>query len=87
MTLDKYRIRRVGPRNLTIQRNIGNEWRTISYHGNSLNSLISGLFALIVAQCTPEHDSIYDTLEGLELEMIKGLDAIRKMVERDCREL
>ncbi|MHA1942165.1 MAG: hypothetical protein ACW97P_10635, partial [Candidatus Hodarchaeales archaeon] len=55
------------------------EWRTISYHGNSLNSLISGLSELIVAQHTPEEDELLKQLKTLELEMIKAVSEIKEL--------
>jgi hypothetical protein len=82
--MDRHRIYRVDENNIAIQRFDGNRWITISYHGNSLNSLISGLFTLIMAQHTPKHENIRDALAGVQLELVSGIERVEKMVKEYC---
>jgi hypothetical protein len=81
--MDKYRIYRIH-RNITIQKWRSNEWRTISYHGNSINSLISGLFDLIMAQHTPDKENISEALVGLQLDLVTGIEMVEKMIKEWC---
>jgi mevalonate kinase len=80
--MENYRIKRTDKRNIVIQRKRGQEWRTISYHGNSTYSLVSGLFELIVAQHTPTDEKLLKQLKTLELEIDRGLDKIKGMIEK-----
>jgi hypothetical protein len=82
--MDKYRIYRTDPKNIAIQKWSGTEWRSISYHGNSVNSLVSGLFELIMSQHTPEHENIPAALVGVRLELVYGIEKIEKMIEEWC---
>jgi hypothetical protein len=82
--MDNYRIYRIDPKNITIQRRKGSRWVTISYHGNSLNSLISGLFELTMAQYTPKEENIANALESLRLELVSGIERVEKMVREWC---
>jgi hypothetical protein len=82
--MDNYRIYRIDPKNITIQRRKGSRWVTISYHGNSLNSLISGLFELTMAQHTPKEENIANALESLRLELVSGIERVEKMVREWC---
>lgn len=84
--IDNYRIKRTDSRNIAIQRRMETKdseerWLTISYHGNSLNSLISGLFELIMAQHTPEQRNLYQSLVELQLELVSGLTKVEKMID------
>ncbi|MHC4753293.1 MAG: hypothetical protein ACYTFW_25945 [Planctomycetota bacterium] len=86
---DRYRIRR-RQKNLVIQELKGDpgkeNWRTISYHGNSLNSLLTGVFDVIVTQHTPTDDKLDVALEKLRLELISSVAKVEKMIkEADLR--
>jgi hypothetical protein len=86
---DRYRIRRVDPNNIAIQELKGNpekaNWETISYHGNSLNSLLTGVFNVIVAQHTPTDDKLDVALEKLRLELVSSVAKVEKMIKvSDC---
>lgn len=87
--LSNYRIKRIDSRNIVIQkqRQNGNRWDTISYHGNSLKSLISGLFELIMSKHSPEAENLCEALQAAKLELIQGIDEVKKIIERDCKEL
>jgi hypothetical protein len=87
LDLSNYRIYRTDHKNITIQKRRGKEWRTISYHGNSLNSLISGLFELIMAQHAPEQKDILEALVEAKLELIRSVDEVKEMIKRDCEKL
>lgn len=78
--MDNYRIYRTDPKNIAIQRKSGKRWVTISYHGNSVNSLISGLFELIMAQHTPEQKNIVEALADVQLALISGVEKVEKMI-------
>jgi hypothetical protein len=80
---NNYRIYRVDPKNIAIQKKRENSerWDTISYHGNSVNSLISGLFELIMSQHTPEKENLYETLVDVQLELVRGVQEVKKMVK------
>ena len=78
--MKKYRIKRTDTRNIAIQKKRGKEWITISYHGNSLFSLVSGLSELIMAQHIPEGEELFKQLKTLELEMIRARDEIKEIV-------
>jgi hypothetical protein len=82
--MDNYRIYRIDPNNIAIQKRRGKEWRTISYHGNSHFSLISGLFELIMAQHTPEQENLLYALGRIELELVSGIKEVEKMIEEWC---
>jgi hypothetical protein len=88
--MDNYRIKRIDSRNIAIQRKIvtqdgRDEWANISYHGNSLFSLVSGLSELIMRESTPQDGKLLETLETLRLEHVSGLERIEKMIkESDC---
>jgi hypothetical protein len=81
LDLSKYRIKRVDPKNIAIQKKKGKEWRSISYHGNSLNSLISGLFELIMREYTPEQGKLSEQLAELKLELISGIEEVEEMIK------
>jgi hypothetical protein len=85
--LEKYRIKRINSRNIVIQRKVGKEWRTASYHGNSLNSLISGILGLITSKCIPEDEKLSDALSSLELELVSSMDKVEKWIKEQCKEL
>jgi hypothetical protein len=78
--MQNYRIKRTDKRNITIQQKRGKEWRTISYHGNSVHSLVSGVFELVIAQHIPADEELLKQLKTLELEMIRGIERIEKMI-------
>jgi hypothetical protein len=80
LDLNKYRIYRTDPKNIAIQRKKGKRWVTISYHGNSLNSLISGLFELIMKEYTPEQGKLSEQLVELKLELISGIEEVEEMI-------
>jgi hypothetical protein len=82
--LNNYRIKRVDTKNIAIQRLMGDpgkeNWITQSYHGNSLNSLISGLFELVMAQYSPESDNLSDSLSEVKSALVMGVERIEKMI-------
>jgi hypothetical protein len=78
--LNNYRIYRVDPKNIAIQKRRGKEWRTISYHGNSINSLISALFELIAVQHAPEAENISEALVTLQSELVSGIEEVKEMI-------
>jgi hypothetical protein len=84
--MDKYRIHRVNSNNIAIQKKRGKEWRTVSYHGHSANSLIAGLFELIIAQHTPVDEKLLDALENLQSELVSGIEEVERMVREYCEE-
>lgn len=80
--LTQYRIRRLNSKNLVIQRQIKDDnWVTVSYHGNNLNSLILGVAELIVSQHIPTDDNLSESLESLRLEYIRGLEKIKEIIK------
>jgi hypothetical protein len=82
--MENYRIKRTDPNNIAIQRKAGKNlqrWETISYHGHSLNSLISGLFNLIMRDYTPEDKKLLEQVSGLQLELVSGIDRIERIIE------
>jgi hypothetical protein len=81
---ENYRIRR-RDNNIVIEKLGQKNWRVISYHGNSVSSLISGLFNVIVAEHTPIGSNLPQQLEKLRLELVSGVDKVEKMIkEADC---
>lgn len=71
--------------NLQIQRRVKTKtnpqrWKVISYHGNSLFSLISGLSNLLMRDFTPEGETLSQQLESARLEMVLAEGRIEKMV-------
>jgi hypothetical protein len=81
MNLNRYRIYRTDPKNIGIQRRKGKRWVTISYHGNSLNSLILALFELIMKEYTPEQGKLSEQLAELKLELISGIEEVKEMIK------
>ena len=86
--MTQYRIHRRDPRNLVIQKFVndksnekGYAWRTVSYHGNSLKSLISGLLELIMSKCIPDDDNLLKSLDRLELEYIRGIERVEEIIK------
>jgi hypothetical protein len=91
MDLSKYRIYRTDPNNIAIQRRMATKsgkekWLTISYHGHSLNSLISGLSDLIMREYTPEQEKLSVALSDVKLELVSGLEKIEKMIKEYCND-
>lgn len=85
--MSNYRIYRTDTRNIAIQRKSGKQWKTISYHGNSPFSLISGLLNLIGSQHTPKNKELSGQLEMMRLELILGVDKLEKMINRYLNDL
>lgn len=86
--MKKYRIYRVNKYNIAIQEMRGKKspyWCTISYHGNSPSSLVSGLLELIIAQHTPEQDKLLEQLKNLELAIVSGVEEIRELIDDSQR--
>ena len=87
MTLDeRYRIRRLGKDNIGIQRRVntrsGEErWTTISYHGNSVFSLVRGLLNLTMRDYTPEGEKLSDSVLNVQLELVSAYDRLEEMVK------
>lgn len=80
VTMKKYRIKRTDTRNIAIQQKKGKTWCTISYHGNSLSSLVSGLSDLVTAQHIPEGEELLEQLKTLKLEIVKTVDEIKEII-------
>lgn len=80
---NNYRIYRVDIRNIAIQkkRPSSDRWDTISYHGNSLHSLRSGLLEMIMRDHIPCDDNLLKQLKRLELGLSSSVDRIEKMVK------
>lgn len=73
----EYRIARIDFRNLAIQRRRGDRWLTVSYHGNSAESLAKGLNFLIVAHYSPDaSDNLVQQLGRLEKHITACSEAI-----------
>lgn len=92
MTINKqYRIHRLDPRNIAIQKWIVTDksqaWRTISYHGNSVKSLVSGLLALVVQQHSPEDIELREQLKMLGLDIVSEMANIREMIRKYCKDI
>lgn len=90
MSINKqYRIHRLDPRNIAIQKWIVTDkkssWHTISYHGNSVKSLISGLLALVVQSHSPEDIELSEQLRTLGLDVVSGLVDIQEMIRKYCK--
>ncbi len=83
----RYRIWRIDSRNIAIQERVVSEknpeekWKTRSYHGNSLNSLISGLFNLIMAQYIPEDEKLLESVKTLQLAVVSGIEEVKELLE------
>jgi hypothetical protein len=84
LDLNNYRIYRTDPKNIGIQRRKGKRWVTISYHGNSLNSLILALFELIMKEYTPEQEKLSGALAEMKLEFVSGMEEVEKMIKEYC---
>ena len=85
VNLENFRVRRSDPKNIVIERRVETKdrselWVIISYHGNSAQSLISGLFDLIMAQHIPTSSNLLDALETMKLELVFGIDRIEKLI-------
>jgi hypothetical protein len=79
---NKYRIHRSDAKNIVIQKQRQNgKWRTVSFHGNSQKSLVSGLFELIMSQHTPKETELLEQLKMLRVELDKGISEIERMVK------
>lgn len=85
--MKEYQIKRTDSRNITIQEKREETWRTLSYHGNSVNSLVSGLYELIMAQHIPADEELLKQLKRLELEQARGLERIERLVLDNLNEL
>ncbi len=88
MNLDeRYRIRRSDPNNIAIERRVASKagkevWRIIGYHGNSHDSLISGLLRAVMANHTPTKDAkLLEQLETMQLEHVSTRGYLKKMIE------
>lgn len=83
MDLNRYRIYRTDSRNIAIQRQEPRGvWVTVSYHGNSPRSLVSGLFELVSRFNTPEAVKLSEQLKNLELEQIRSEERIRRLIDK-----
>ncbi len=82
-----YRIHRLDKLNIVIQRKVENKsdqeiWTTVSYHGNSIKSLVSGLLQLVVSKHTPENVKLSEQLKTMELELISSIGNLEKLAEK-----
>ncbi len=88
MNLDKhYRIRRSDPNNIVIERRVASKtdnetWRIIGYHGNSPDSLISGLLRAVIANHTPKDVKLSEQLETIQLELVSARGYLKKIIEK-----
>lgn len=83
--MSEYRIYRVDPNNIAIQQLVGKknkQWRTISYHGNNLKSLIRGLLELPLKDFTPSDAKLSEQLKSLELEIVSAVGRIENIVRQ-----
>jgi len=78
--MNNYRIHRIDSKNIAIQRKRGKRWVSVSYHGNSHFSLISGLFELIMAQHTPKDEKLLYALEDIRRDVVLGMEKVEKLV-------
>ncbi len=78
--MTKYRIHRTDSRNIAIQKKTGNEWRVVSYHGNNIRSLTTGLSGLLITDHKPEDESLAQQLKSLERAVSDNMSEIEKMV-------
>ncbi len=77
---NNYRIFRTDSRNIAIQKQWpAGDWRTISYHGHSTNSLVSGLFELVMSEYTPNDDNLLESLEKMQLALDMNTDTVKKI--------
>lgn len=83
---NQYRIYRLDPRNLAIQKWIKTDkhqgWRTISYHGNSVKSLATALLTLVIQSHTPKDVELSEQLRMMELEVTSRLADVEEIVKR-----
>lgn len=79
--MTNYRIHRTDPKNIVIQKQRQNgEWRTLSYHGNSPFSLVSGLIELAMAQHTPGDEKMLEEVKKLRLALETEFKRLERMV-------
>ncbi|MCP4083194.1 MAG: hypothetical protein GY743_23475 [Planctomycetaceae bacterium] len=80
---DRFRIRRFN-KNLVIQELQGDpakeNWVSISYHGTNINSLLTGVFNVIVSQHAPVGSNLAIQVEKLRLELIVSVAKVEKMI-------
>ncbi len=87
MNLDKhYRIRRSDPNNIVIEIRVASKtnnetWRIIGYHGNSPDSLISGLLRVVMANHIPKDVKLSEQLEMMQLELVSIRGYLKKIIE------
>jgi hypothetical protein len=80
--LSNYRLWRFDKRNMVLQeKNSKGVWVTKRYFGNSLKSLILGLFDVIMENHTPSEKKLFNQLASIELELINGIAHIEKMIK------
>lgn len=78
----QYRIHRPDNMNLSIQKLGGRTWKTLQYHGSSLDSLAHGLKGLITDSCVPDPDlSLGEQLDRIIAEIARYGQAILAALE------
>lgn len=79
---NKYRIRRSDPQNIVLEKFGVKHWRVISYHGNSISSLVSGIFNIMMGEHTPSHGGeLSEQLKTLQLELVSAVAQVEKMIK------
>ena len=76
---DNYRIRR-RQNNIVIERFADKHWKVFSYHGNSVKSLVAGVFDVIGSEHTPTDAKLSEQLETLRLELVSSVGQVEKMI-------
>jgi hypothetical protein len=84
----EYRLKRMGPNNLAIERkrdgcpdSIIEHWTVIFWCGNNLKSVTRGLLEIVLMDYTPEDKNLLEAIKNLELELENGLERIEKIVK------
>jgi hypothetical protein len=56
-------------------------WKTISYHGNKPESLISGLLQLAMSKNSPDAENLHDALVNAHRELVSIKAELIKLIE------
>lgn len=82
---EKYRIGRKY-NNLAIEKRrenndkISDNWLVVSYHGDNLNSLISGLISIAGREHSLDGGTLLDELKKMQLEIVSLRSSLEKLV-------
>jgi hypothetical protein len=81
--MTEYRLKRIDPKNLVIQRKGQGKkddyWKTIYYCGNNLKSLVRAFLELVLIDYIPKDEKLLDQVVALQLELVSGLERIKKL--------